>query len=210
MMSYYLLFLGFLRKITLYFSFFCAGTIFIGYDFFPDVLPFWWEKSLWLMNSWAIFILMIIRPLAEVLPKHLAKWVFALVAYRKELGIFSALIVLSFGLAKYMSWGISEFLMTYFSWAYWSFPEAKFWGLLGELVAVPLLLTSHLWIQKKMGKWWKRIQRLSYLYFFAGAWYVYSAFGAVEELWFMVIVVVLTIGAFVKKRCIFSLFGLRK
>lgn len=164
----------------------------------PNLLPQTLESFLWTLNSYAIFFVMLIRPLSDLLPKQ--KWLRMLIPSRKELGILSAIIVLSFGLAKYIFWGFDYFVETYFSLAYWPLTEAVFWGRLGELVAIPLLLTSNLWSMKKLKKNWKRVQKLAYLYFFAGGYYVYVAFGATEEIWFMGIVIVLTLGAFLKKK----------
>ena len=141
---------------------------------------------------------MLIRPLSDLFPKQ--KWLRVLVILRKELGILSALIVLSFGVAKYINWGWEDFVFTYFSLDYWRFPSATAWGHLGELAAVPLLLTSNLWAQKKLKKHWKTVQKLAYVYFFAGGYYVYVAFGATEELWFMGMVLFLTIAAWAKKK----------
>lgn len=186
------------RRLVLTLSFLFAATILLGYDYYPVLLPPSYEAWLWKLNSLAIFVVMILRPLSDLLPQQ--RWLRALVPTRKELGILSALIVLSFGLAKYHFWGWNEFVTTYFSLAYWPFPEPVFWGRLGELVAVPLLLTSNNWSVRLLKRNWKRIQRLAYVYFYAGAYYVYVAFGATEELWFMVIVAVLVLAAWGKKK----------
>ena len=144
----------------------------------------------WGINSWVLFFVMMIRPTADLLPR--AKWLRFWIAARKEMGIFSAAIVLSFGVSKYAEWGMVQFLGTYFSLEFWPFPEPVFWGRIGELAAVPLLLTSNLWSQKKLKKNWKRIQRLSYLYFFAGSYYVWAAFGSERDLVFMILVALFT------------------
>ena len=39
---------------------------------------------------------------------------------------------------------------------------------LSELTALILLVTSNDFSQKFLGKWWKRIQRTSYIYFITG------------------------------------------
>lgn len=39
---------------------------------------------------------------------------------------------------------------------------------LSELTALILLITSNTFSQKFLGKWWKRIQRTSYIYFITG------------------------------------------
>ena len=152
----------------------------------------------WGINSWVLFFVMMIRPTANLFPQ--AKWLGTWIAARKEMGIFSAAIVLSFGVSKYAEWGMVQFLGTYFSLEFWRFPEPVFWGRIGELAAVPLLLTSNLWSQKKLKKNWKRIQRLSYLYFFAGSYYVWAAFGSERDLVFMILVVIFTALAAAKNR----------
>jgi DMSO/TMAO reductase YedYZ heme-binding membrane subunit len=197
-MKLYLKIIHIVRELTLDISLMLAVLILLSGTIYPALLGDAAVSGLWKINSIAIFIVMLIRPLSDLLPRQ--KWLRAFVTFRKELGILSALIVLSFGVAKYISWGWGDFMFTYFSADYWRFPEATAWGHLGELVAVPLLLTSNLWSQKKLKKHWKTIQRLAYVYFFAGGYYVYVAFGATEELWFMGIVLALTIAVWAKKR----------
>lgn len=187
-----------LRKIMLDSSLMLAVLILLSSTLYPTLLSETATTWLWKINSVVIFLVMVIRPLSDLVPKQ--KWLRALVPMRKELGILSALIVLSFGLAKYVGWGWEDFITTYFSFSYWDFPAPAAWGHLGELVAVPLLLTSNAWSQRKLKKNWKRLQRLAYVYFFAGGYYVYAAFDATEELWFMGIVVVLTLAAWGKKK----------
>jgi len=197
-MTLYIKTLIWLRKIILWISFIVGAVILLGYDYYPTLLSESTEMWLWKINSIAIFLVMIVRPLADLLPK--LKWLRALVPMRKELGILSAMIVLGFGLAKYNFWGWEYFVQTYFSLSYWKFPEPAAFGHLGELVAVPLLLTSNLYSQRKLKKHWKTIQRLAYVYFFAGGYYVLVTFNATEELWFMAIVAVLTVAAWAKKK----------
>jgi DMSO/TMAO reductase YedYZ heme-binding membrane subunit len=63
---------------------------------------------------------------------------------------------------------------------------------LSEVTAIVLLLTSNNFSQKKLGIWWKRIQRSSYIYFVAGGliaarWspdkYIYETIALVGIIW---------------------------
>ncbi|MCH2189279.1 hypothetical protein MK079_05640, partial [Candidatus Gracilibacteria bacterium] len=60
-----------------------------------------------------------------------------------------------------------DFLGNYFSLANWGFGYPLL-GRISEMTALILLSTSNIWSMKKLGKNWKRIQRLSYLYFISG------------------------------------------
>ena len=151
----------------------------------------------WGLNSWVLFLVMMVRPLSDLLPRMV--WLKFLLPARKEAGILSAVIVLSFALSRYWGWGIETFVLTYFSAEFWAFPEPIFWGRLGEFLALPLLLTSNRWSQRWLKQNWKRVQRLAYPYFFAGSYYVWAAFGSERDLIFILLVLALTLGAAGKK-----------
>lgn len=185
------------RKAILIAAFIIGAMIILGKGPYPEVLNGETIGLFWLINSWAIFLVMLVRPLADITKW---KWLRALIPMRKELGILSGMIVVMFGLAKYIDWGWVKFFEVYFSLDYWRFPDPVAFAHLGELVGVPLLLTSNLYSQKKLKQHWKTIQRLSYVYFYAGAYYVYKAFGATEEIWFMAIITILTLAAYSQKK----------
>lgn len=176
-----------------------SSIILLGYDFYPSILSDNLEYFFWDLNAWTIFILMCIRPLSDIF-KHL-KSLRMMVPLRKELGILTASIVVSFAIAGYISLGIEKSLATITTWEHWGIYsdmiDVIFWGRIGFVTGVILLLTSNDFSIRILGyKVWKNIQRLSYVYFFAGTYYVWQVFDKPEELWFMVIVAMLTVSAF--------------
>ncbi len=154
------------------------------------------NNLLWDLSLYSVFILMCIRPLRDLFPKlKFAR----LMPLRKNLGIFSAMIVVSFGAVHYFNLGPS-FFAEYFSFAYWSFQNSLFWAHLGELTGFILLITSNKFSMKILKINWKRIQRLSYVYFFSGAWYVFASFDKTFGFIAIVIVSVLTFIAYIKNK----------
>lgn len=154
---------------------------------FPQSIAFLWDLSLY-----AVILLMLIRPLRDI-----TGWpVFSrLIVLRKELGIFSASVVVSAAMMHYLAPDFN-FLQTYFSWGFWSFENNQFWAHLAELTGVILLVTSNTLSQRVLGKYWKRIQRLSYVYFFAGSYYVWASFGKTIGILGIVVVFLLTFVAY--------------
>ena len=189
-----------LRTITLYSALAIGLWILLGYDLYPNLLSNKAVEILWVINSLAVFILMCIRPLMNLLPN--IKILRALIPYRKELGILTGMIVVMFGLAKYIAWGLERSLSAFFSLSHWGLSEGGiepiFWGRVGFITGVILLLTSNNISIRLLGpKLWKNIQRLSYIYFFAGTYYVWAVFDHTPELIYMIIVAVLTVAAFI-------------
>ncbi|PIV90701.1 hypothetical protein COW46_00970 [Candidatus Gracilibacteria bacterium CG17_big_fil_post_rev_8_21_14_2_50_48_13] len=158
----------------------------------PERTAFLWDLSLY-----AVILLMILRPLRDIFPKN--RLFPRLIPLRKELGIFSASVVAASALIHYTSLGF-DFLGTYFQAAYWSFEKNQFAAHMGELTGVILLLTSNTLSQKLLGPNWKRLQRLSYVYFFSGAWYVWASFGKTAGLVGMILVLTLSLLAFALNR----------
>ena len=67
-----------------------------------------WTTLLWDLSLYAVFLVMCIRPLRDLLPRlGFAR----LMPLRKNLGIFSAMIVVLFGMFHYITLG-SDFLPT--------------------------------------------------------------------------------------------------
>jgi DMSO/TMAO reductase YedYZ heme-binding membrane subunit len=56
-----------------------------------------------------------------------------------------------------------------FNTKYWNFQSFFGWGLLGFFLALIVLLTSNKWAIKLLKKYWKPIQRLTYLLVLATA-----------------------------------------
>lgn len=157
---------------------------------FPEATPFLWDLSLY-----AVILLMLFRPLHDLFPK--VPLFLKLIPLRKELGIFSASVVAATAAIHYLDPNV-DFFRTYFSLDYWSFADNKFWAHIGELTGVILLVTSNITSQKILGRNWKRIQRLSYVYFFAGAFYVWASFDKTIGLWSIYFVFAVTFLAFLK------------
>lgn len=134
-------------------------------------VPFLWYYNqtrlpLWNVSWYSVFLLMIIRPLADLFPKQ--KWIRKLVPYRKEFGILSAMVVVSNAFYRYIPMG-EQFFPVYFSTTFWDFTKPYAYGRLAELVGFVLLVTSNTFSKKLLKKWWKRIQRTSYVYYYGAA-----------------------------------------
>lgn len=129
-------------------------------------------KGLFFNVSFAtVFLVMIIRPLADIFDEM--KWLRRLVILRKGLGILSASIIVGFAFEKIIAPN-SAYLATLFSADFFSFDKYAFFAHSGDISAFILLITSNRFSQKLLRNNWKRIQRLSYVYFYAGG--IYEAF----------------------------------
>lgn len=165
----------------------------------PFVIFFFVELTgiLWDLALVTLIILMLIRPINDIFPN--LKF-YRYMTLRKNLGIFSAMIVVSFGVIHYIDLGFFEFINTYFSLSYWSFSGNLFFAHLGELTGFILLITSNTFSVRLLKQNWKKVQRLSYVYFFCGSWYVFSSFGKTYALIGIIVVFEMTIFAYFKKR----------
>lgn len=148
-----------------------------------------WKTFLWFLwdvSWWSVVFVMIIRPLADVFPriKALRKWVIL----RKAFWILTSSIVVTILLGWFLL--DTQTFLNYFTSHKWSLYYPLI-GRLSEVTALILLLTSNTFSQRKLWIWWKRIQRLSYIYFISGgiiAWAyaplkVYPIMGVVILLW---------------------------
>lgn len=160
------------------------------------IIPIFWKsidtQTLWDISWWSVVFVMWIRPLADLLPKL---WILSkLVSLRKAFWILSASIVVT-ALAYKFYWNPND-LYNYFSKWNFEFKNAFTYPLisrLSEITWVILLITSNNFSQRKLWIWWKRIQRLSYIYFIswwiiAAIWTpmkIYPAMGIVIFLWIL-------------------------
>jgi len=142
-----------------------------------------------------LFFVMVIRPLADIWTS--TQYVRPLVILRKGFGVVSASIVVAFLLAKIIA-DPSGYIQNFFTTAYWSLENYALFAHLADVTAILLLVTSNRFSKRVLGAWWKRIQRLSYVYFYASALYVYLSFGENLILSFMAIVTIVTLVAYVK------------
>lgn len=158
----------------------------------------WFYYNLsWEIAWWSVFFIMIIRPLADIFPNIL---IFRkLVWLRKWLWILSWMIIISHFLNNYNNSWLSFiwYLDNYFSIEKWSWD--KIIPRLTEVSAFILTITSNTFSQKLLWVNWKRLQKLAYLYFYAGWIYIYN-FWKTEALYCMIIAFILYVIAFLKNK----------
>lgn len=144
-----------------------------------------------------LFFVMMIRPLADIFSG--TKWIRPLVILRKGTGVFSASIVVSFILAKLMVDPVLYF-KSFSELKYWSLSNYALFAHLADISAIILLVTSNNFSKRVLGNWWKTIQKLSYVYFYGSVLYVYLSYGNIDLLLALILITVLTLGAFIINR----------
>jgi ferredoxin-NADP reductase/ferredoxin/DMSO/TMAO reductase YedYZ heme-binding membrane subunit len=156
-----------------------------------------WESitSLLFIISWlSVVFVMYIRPLAQLFPKlGILK---TLTTQRKSLWIISSIVVFVIFFNKYIFdyWNfLNYFHSNNWNWLY------PILSRISELTAIVLLFTSNNYSQKKLGIWWKRIQRSSYLYFISWG-LVAAAWWADYYYWSLWIWWILFIAAWIKNK----------
>lgn len=111
--------------------------------------------------SWFLLIIIVYsRPLSNIFNKVTV--LKRIVSLRKELWILCATFCITHSIWYFLNtnnlWGI-------FNSIYWM-PDNAFWYWMYALViSIPLLITSNIYSIKLLGKNWKRLQRLTYLFF---------------------------------------------
>lgn len=165
--------------------------------FYPNSLSEQVTLRLYDISHITIFFVMIIRPLADIFTKSTK--IRPLVILRKGIGVLSASIIVSFILAKVIV-DPSGYFGSLFTSQYWSFENFAVLAHLGDLSAILLIVTSNNLSKKLLGLWWKRIQRLSYVYFYASSLYVFFIFNDYIVLLSMILVTALTYIAHIKNR----------
>ncbi len=119
----------------------------------------------------SVFVLMLLRPLADIYSEF--PWLKRFVLLRKGLGILSASIIIGFALENSITPG-SSYFSNLFSWNFFSLHQYAVISHLGDISGLILLLTSNVLSQRILKRNWKRVQKLSYVYFYSGA--VYEGF----------------------------------
>lgn len=145
----------------------------------------------------AVFFVMTIRPLADIYTS--TTYIRPLVILRKGFGVLSASIITAFILAKLIADPLG-YLSSWFTYAYWSPENGAILAHLADITAIILLVTSNNFSKRIMSVWWKRVQRLSYVYFYASAVYVFTQFGSLEVLAYLMIVTLVTSVAYILNR----------
>lgn len=147
----------------------------------------------------AAFLVLLIRPLADLTPHN--PWIRPLVILRKGLGSFSASIIVAIMLSKVMTGGFG-YIAHFFTLAHWSLKDYAIFAPLADISALILLITSNKFSKRTLGANWKRVQKLAYVYFYAGALYEYFVYHEILALVYVVVVAVVTGIAFVHNRSV--------
>jgi hypothetical protein len=161
--------------------------------FWPEALPAWLPSTLYGLSLGLATATMSIRPIADFLPG-----LKPFVTLRKGMGVLSASAIIVFLIAKLLL-DAPGYLASMATAAYWSLDGHAILAHLGDLSAIPLLLTSNKFSRRVMGPWWKRVQKLSYVYFYAGASYEVLALWSDLAVLAIAAVTSLTIGAWIYK-----------
>lgn len=143
---------------------------------------------LYMVSFGAVFLVMIIRPLADIFSGQL--WLRRLVLLRKGFGILSASIIVGFLLASIIDPG-SAYLSSLFTADFYSFDRYKFFAHIGDITGFILLITSNVFSQRLLKRNWKRIQKLSYVYFYTGG--IYETFALNSTFAFYAVLIVTNI-----------------
>lgn len=194
-MKTYFTFIKFTQELFLAISILILATLPTALVLKPD----WFSDStyLWLYGvaHFSLFLVMLVRPLADLIQG--VSWVRPLVILRKGIGVFSAAIVVSFIIAKIMV-DPSGYFTSFTTSEYWSLTELSLFAHLADISAILLLVTSNNLSKRLLGKNWKRLQRLSYVYFYSSALYVVVILQETSVLWYMVIITIFTILAWLR------------
>lgn len=147
----------------------------------------------------AVFLVMVVRPLSDIFTSQ--KWLKKLVFLRKSFGVLSASIIVGFMLGSIITPG-SMYISSIFTREYWSIQDCSFFAHIGDWTGLILLVTSNNLSMILLGKNWKRIQKLAYVYFYAGGIYEACVLDSLFVLYAMIFVTIVVFVAFVmnKKR----------
>ncbi|MBP7060916.1 MAG: hypothetical protein KBA91_02975 [Candidatus Moranbacteria bacterium] len=158
-------------------------------------MGFEWRSTLYALSFAAVFAVMSVRPLADITGWL---WIRRLVILRKGFGIFSASIIIGFMIDALIA-PQSTYFVTLFSMKFFSIDHYAVFAHLGDISGLILLLTSNAFSQRILKQNWKRIQRLSYVYFYAGGIYESFALQSSFALYAILLVTNLTVLAWAVK-----------
>jgi hypothetical protein len=168
-----------------------VNRLFIGMSWWCVIAFLLWKQYdiLWDISRWAVVILMSIRPLADLMPW----WVSfrKTVMLRQGLWILSSIIVVTI-LVYTTSTSWINLVNTYTNRSERSPSWYKLFARLSEITAIILLLTSNRFSQKLLGKRWKKLHKIAYIYFYSAWIYIFSL-GKIEALRSMAFVTLLYI-----------------
>jgi len=153
------------------------------------------QGTFFVLSFFAAVLVMMVRPLADITG---AIWLRRLVLLRKGFGILSASIIAGIMVSKILA-PDSTYLSMMFSFQFFSFTNYAFFAHVGDITGFILLVTSNTFSQRLLKQNWKRIQRLSYPYFYAGGIYEAFALGNAFALGALILVTLVTAFAWWQK-----------
>ncbi len=165
--------------------------------FYPDGLSEETILQLYNISHVSVFFVMLIRPLADIFFN--TKWIRPLVILRKGVGVLAASVVVSVIFSKLIM-DPGGYLGAFATWDYWSLQNYALIAHLADISAILLIVTSNNLSKRLLGALWKKIQKLSYVFFYASSLYVYLTFGHVSLLFAMAIITFVTIVAYFKNK----------
>ncbi len=189
-MKTYFLLIKFTQLILLGISIIILATLPAVLVFYPDFISY---QFLYFLAHTSLFFVMIIRPLADIMTKTTI--VRPLVILRKGIGVFSASIIVSFILSKIIV-DPTGYLASFGTTSYWTLKNLTLFAHLADISAIILLVTSNNLSKRILGANWKRIQKLSYVYFYGSGLYVVFILKDYLILFYLIIVTILTLVAY--------------
>jgi DMSO/TMAO reductase YedYZ heme-binding membrane subunit len=155
--------------------------------FLPDGLSGNTVMNLYDISHITVLFVMIIRPLADIFTK--TNLIRPLVILRKGVGVLSASIILAFIFSKIII-DPSGYFLSFATLKYWSLDNFILLAHLADISAIILIITSNNLSKRIMGTWWKKVQKLSYIYFYSSSLYVFLVF---KDNWILVSLLLVTI-----------------
>jgi DMSO/TMAO reductase YedYZ heme-binding membrane subunit/ferredoxin len=163
------------------------------YIFFDPEAFVLFAKIGWMLLLFILFI----RPLSNSLPQ--IKLLRRLVVFRKEIGILCGVFILTHVVGYFLLYGVS--VLTFFKNPnFWNINNFLFWGTVGFLVMLPVLVTSNIWSMMKLGRRWKSVQYLTYVFFLGGILHIALFDPERTTRLLLALVILITVRVFVYRR----------
>lgn len=196
-MKTYLKLIGYTQRILLGTAIGIMITLPLFLTLKPEAISEAATQNLYLTSHVFLFFVMMIRPLADIFTN--TKWIRPLVTLRKGAGVLSASIIVSFIFAKLIMDPIS-YLSSIGTLKYWAMQDYAVLGHMADLSAIILIITSNKLSKKILGVWWKKIQKLAYVYFYGSALFVFLSYGNIDQLIAIILVTSVTTIAYFKNK----------
>jgi len=196
-MRTYLKTIKYLQEIFLFISIIIMMVLPIMIVFYPYFVSNTVVSKLYFISHIFLFFVMMIRPLADIFTN--VKWIRPLVILRKGTGVLSASIIVSFILAKLIVDPLGYF-MSIGMLKYWSMVNYAVLAHMADLSAIILIITSNNFSKRILGDWWKKVQKLSYIYFYGSVLYVYFSYRDIDLLIMLLVATVLIFIASIKNK----------